>query len=141
MFDLINNLTVAALDRFGDAASKRFYASIREKKFETTKCGSCGRTYFPPRLVCPHCASDSVEWVELSGKGKVYAFTQQDKPMRFPKPDVVGVIELVEGGETVGRLMAKIDAPFDMVSIGAPVSVDYLEIAKKLVLPQFRLSG
>jgi len=139
MFDLINNLTVTALDRFGDEASKRFYASLREKRFETTRCDDCSSSFFPPRTVCPHCSSERISWITLSGEGKVYAFTQQEKPTRFPKPDVVGVIELAEGGDIVGRIMARIDAPFKDVSIDAPVIVDFLDISKKLTLPQFRL--
>jgi hypothetical protein len=39
------------------------------------KCQDCGTWVFCPRPVCGDCASDKLEWIEVSGKGKIFAFT------------------------------------------------------------------
>jgi uncharacterized OB-fold protein len=39
------------------------------------RCANCGRTWFPPRVVCG-CGSADGEWVELAGRGTIVAATR-----------------------------------------------------------------
>jgi uncharacterized OB-fold protein len=107
-----------------DSAADRFYSELAERRFMTTRCSTCELTFFPPRSLCPDCLGAEVEWVELSGKGSVYAFTQQHYSIIRRKPEVVGAIEL-EGCS--GRMLSLIDAPFEDVRIGMPVRAEFLE--------------
>ncbi len=132
---ILNKSTVKVIQVFGDAASKRFYEELRKHRFMTTKCKACRKTFFYPRTFCPLCSSQDIEWVKLSGKGRLYAFTQQDKGLRFMKPDVLGIVELVD---CAGRLLTKIDAPFEELSIGMEVEVSFLDLSEDLTLHQFR---
>lgn len=59
----------------GDTAS-RFFISLRdEKKIIATRCGTCGRTFMPPRKSCPACFTENREWVNVSDEGEVLSFT------------------------------------------------------------------
>jgi uncharacterized OB-fold protein len=91
---------------------------------------------FPPRERCPACGG-AVEWRDLSGRGSVYAFTQQELGLRFTAPETVGIVELEEGV----RVFGVFEAPFERLAIGAPVDVRPLPDDQGLTLLAFRLSG
>jgi len=120
-----------------DRAVVKFFDELKNHRFMTTKCKSCSRMSFPPRIVCPNCFSEDLEWVELSGKGRLYAFTQQDMGLRFTKPDVIGVVELAEG---VGKILTRIDADFEDLKIGQDVEISFLD-EEDMAFHQFRPTG
>jgi uncharacterized OB-fold protein len=117
-----------------DSAADRFYSELADGRFMTTRCNACELTFFPPRSLCPACLGAEVEWVELSGKGSVYAFTQQHHAMLYTKPEVVGIIEL-EGCS--GRMFAVIGAGLEDVRIGMPVRADFMESPFGMTLVKF----
>ena len=51
----------------------RFFDNLRAGKLSTTKCKKCSRLHWPPRVVCPRCNSDDLEWADLPSTGQVYA--------------------------------------------------------------------
>jgi uncharacterized OB-fold protein len=129
--------TKRAIDFNADAATRTFYAGLRERRFRGTRCTSCGHIPFPPREHCVRC-SRTTEWIDLPTRGTVYAFTQQQRSWRFSKPDVIGLVSLVG---VSGLVLTKLDAPFGALSIGQDVEVDFLEVGPELVLHQFRPVG
>lgn len=136
MKDLIDAKTREALAIYGDAASEEFYRRLREKKLCSTRCQRCGQVAFPPRDFCPSChaAESDIEWVELPRRAKLYAFTQQQRALRFLPPDVLGLVE-VDG---VGHFLSRIDAPFEKLAIGQELEVSFLEIAPDLWVHEYR---
>lgn len=131
--DLIDKNLKEASVHYGDSVTQKFYALLKEKKFCSTKCKDCTEWMFPPREFCPYCFGRNVEWKELPRKGTVYAFTQQEKSLRFLKPDVVGLVEL----PGIGKIFTRIDAPFTMLAVGMEVEVDFVQVNPELVLHQF----
>ena len=101
------------------SAAREFYRRLAEGRLATTHCPSCDELRFPPRERCAACGGRTA-WRELSGRGTVYAFTQQERGLRFIAPDVVGVIELEEGVRVFGLLAT----PFGSLSIGQPVELE-----------------
>ncbi len=80
----------------GEAGDKFFKALKEEGKFIAAKCKKCGRVYFPPRMYCEKDFSDT-EYVEVSGEGKVRAFTIarldiNEEPME--KPQIYAIIDI-----------------------------------------------
>jgi hypothetical protein len=84
-----------------DGDSAPFWNGCREGKLLIQRCLTCGNHLFYPRVVCPHCMSDRIEWTESSGRGKVYSFTVARVPAgeAFAEdvPYVVALVELEEG--------------------------------------------
>ncbi len=79
----------------GEAGDK-FFKELKNGKFLASKCKKCGRVYFPPRIYCEFDFSDT-EFVEISGEGKIRAFTiarldVNEKPLE--KPLVYAIIDL-----------------------------------------------
>ncbi len=76
-----------------------FYDNLREGKLTTTKCKKCGHVAFPPRVICPECYSDELEWIELPKKGKVIATVEKlgGLPIGFELPLIDAWIDFGEG--------------------------------------------
>lgn len=132
---LIDDAMEVEVEDYGDEASKVFYRHLKKREFKTTRCKSCGDTALPPRMFCAACFGTDVEWIDLPKRGKLYAFTQQERALRFSKPDVIGVVEL----EGAGRLLTRIDAAYEELEIGMEVEVDFLDASKNQTLHQFKL--
>jgi uncharacterized OB-fold protein len=50
---------------------KRFYDSLEEGKIMGRKCQRCGAVEFPPVIACNTCSGTDMQWVEMSGNGKM----------------------------------------------------------------------
>jgi uncharacterized OB-fold protein len=116
-------------------AAREFYRRLGEGELATTRCGSCDAVSFPPRLKCPDC-SGATSWMALERRGRVYAFTQQDRGLRFLRPETIGIAEL----EHEIRVFGVFDDPFERLEIGLPVEVELRPDPAGLVLLRFKLA-
>ena len=118
-----------------------FWDGAKAGKLMMQKCQHCGTWVFCPRPVCGECSSDKLEWVQLSGKGKVFAFTVirevVGQALRGFAPDIPYVtawIDLDEGP----RFCSNIIAPIDRVKIGMDVQVVFEDTGDGITLPKFK---
>ena len=101
-----------------------FAVHLKNGRIMGSKCKDCGFQTFPPRADCPKCMSDKFEFVEYSGRGKVYTCsTIAAAPTGFEDvaPYTVTVVDLEEGGRLLGWLGETI--PPGDVKIGMDVQV------------------
>lgn len=59
----------------GETGVSRFYANLREGRLTSTKCLTCGKLDWPPRIVCSGCLGRELQWVDLPTTGTVFTFT------------------------------------------------------------------
>ena len=95
-----------------------FRAALADGRFLIQRCTESGNFLFYPRAISPWSGRPSLEWIEPSGRGKIYSTTIVRR-----KPDQggdynVALIELDEGPRLMSRVMDV--APGD-VSIGMAV--------------------
>lgn len=89
-----------------------------------TKCGVCGRAYFPPRSVCPTCHRQSIgkmEPLKLKGEGEVLTFSivhEAPSQLEMQKPYVIAIVQMEEGPRITGQI---IDVELDEVKVGMKV--------------------
>lgn len=79
------------------AFTERFWKELGERRLTTTQCRACGKRTFPPKIICPHCWSDEVEWVDMPLEGELYSWTRiHAAPAVFQAlaPYTVGIVEL-----------------------------------------------
>jgi uncharacterized OB-fold protein len=81
---------------------KRYYDELGKGNLVSRQCNSCGLYTFPPTTACEHCGSTDLEWVSLSGKGKLLFASHGIDPPPNPRysemaPYVYGHIILEEG--------------------------------------------
>jgi uncharacterized OB-fold protein len=132
--NIIDRAMLVEVKEYGDEAVQEFYRCLKDREFKTTRCKNCGEVALPPRMFCPACFGMDVEWIDLPRKGTLFAFTQQERSLMFGKPDVIGVVEFPE----IGRLLTRIDAPFESLSIGMEVELDFIDVSEDQTLHQFR---
>lgn len=76
-----------------------FYENLRAGRLTTTKCGDCGHRAFPPRVICPECLSENLDWTDLPTTGTVLVATEEEVgvPLGFETPLIHALIDL--GGQ------------------------------------------
>jgi hypothetical protein len=81
---------------------EQFRSFLREGRFMLQRSASDGRYVFYPRVAAPGDGA-ALEWVEASGKGRVYSTTiVRKKP---PEPSYnVALIDLAEGPRMMSRV-------------------------------------
>ena len=86
-----------------------FYDNLKVGRFTTTKCKKCGHVAYPPRIICPECYSEELEYIDLPKKGKVIVFTEQLRgvPLGFEAPLIHAWIDLGVGSP-VKRILSRI---------------------------------
>lgn len=82
-----------------------FYEFLGENRLMGSRCKSCGALHLPPRAMCPVCYADEMAWIEMSGRGKLLAFTTVhiaptamiEAGYGRDKPYCAGIVQLEEG--------------------------------------------
>lgn len=111
------------------SAERHYFEQLAQGRFAIPQCQDCARHHFYPRVVCPHCGSDTLRWVEPSGRGEVYSTTV----VRAKGGDyTVCLVDLEEGPRLMSRVVGM---PVDAVHIGQRVRarIDAVDGAPLLV--------
>ncbi len=119
--------------------SEPFWESTREGKLKIQKCVDCGMYIFYPRLICPGCFSENIEWVETSGKGKIYSFTvvvnNAPTPFLEDMPFVIAIVRLEEGVQMLTNIVG---CDPEEVQCDMPVEVTFKKVSEEFTLPLFK---
>lgn len=85
-------------------AEKYYQTQLEAGAFTIQRCGECDKSIFYPRMICPHCGSDDLQWYTPSGKGTVYSVTVvRNKPENGGDHNVA-LIDLEEGPRMMSRV-------------------------------------
>ena len=99
--------------------TKPFWDGCAAGKLVLPRCKDTGKLVWYPRAISPWTLGP-VEWVEVSGKGKIYTFSVMQ---RADPPYCIGYVELDEGP----RMMTNIvDCDFATLKIGQPVTLKFI---------------
>jgi hypothetical protein len=115
-----------------------FFKNLRDGRLTTTKCRRCATLLWPPRIVCPSCLSNELEWVDLGTEGELYAFTEMrlGAPLGFVQdlPFCIGIVKM--GGLLIS---ARIDnAKYEQLKIGDRVKLKIVELEDGRVFFRFK---
>jgi uncharacterized protein len=123
------------------AETASYWRAALEGRLEIQFCRACARHQFYPRRFCTQCLSDQIEWVQASGRGRIYTYTvchvAPHPAFESRVPYAIGMIELDEG---VRLLAGFVDTELAHLAIGAPVQVCFERISDEIALPMFRLA-
>jgi uncharacterized OB-fold protein len=109
-----------------DEVNRPFFEGAATGVLRLQQCVDTGRFQHYPRALSAY-TGGAVQWVEASGKGRVYSFTvirqnQAAPAFHAQTPYIVALIDLDEGARVMGNIIASPDAD---VRIGAPVEVAF----------------
>ena len=115
--------------------TQAFWDAAAQGRFLIRRCTACGRAHWYPRPICPFCFSAATEWVEASGRGKIYAYSVM---RRAPEPYVIAYVTLAEGPTMLTNL---VDCDFDALAIGQEVRLKFSATDGGPPVPTFTLAG
>jgi len=107
-----------------------FYENLREGKFTTTKCKQCGRVAYPPRVICPECYSDELEWIELPKKGKAAVVVEKwgGVPICYEPPLIDAWIDFGEDSPVRHILSRMVNCPPETLKEGDEVQLVVFDV-------------
>lgn len=113
-----------------EACDKRYFDALAQGRFEIPHCRDCRKFHFFPRLCCPYCGSQALDWTAPSGQGIVYSVTIVRA--REGADYTVVLVDLAEGPRLMSRV---VDMPVNEVRIGMRVTarIDAVDGAPLLV--------
>lgn len=118
-----------------------FWAGVEQHELRVKWCTACARAFHPKRIVCTVCGSDALDWKRVSGRGKVYSFSEIHRAsspvFQASVPFTVGVVALDEGVYLLSRLIAAPGLGSAAIRIDAPVQVDFRVLEEGKLLPVF----
>jgi uncharacterized OB-fold protein len=119
--------------------SKPFWEGTKAHKLLLKKCKNCGHIDHPPYLFCTGCLHEECEWIEASGKGKIYTFTTTllGAPLPFMNdmPYTVAMVDLIEGPRMSTLI---VEAKPEEIKIGMEVKVVFDDVTEDVTIPKFR---
>lgn len=96
---------------------QEFRAHLAAGRFMLQRSRSSGHHVFPPRVAEPGTGARDLEWVEASGLGRLYSFTEVTQ--KAPRENYnIALVDLDEGPRVLSTLHG---APSEGLPIGAPV--------------------
>jgi uncharacterized OB-fold protein len=118
----------------------RFFDRLKEGVVSTTRCPKDQLLLWPPRTACPRCHTEEVEWVDLPGRGRIYAFSAvlggAPLGMEHEVPFAVGLVDL--DGVAL-RLFGRIEGlPWSDLRIGQTVALESFDIGDGRGVYRFR---
>jgi len=117
-----------------------YWQAAKRQEFVAQRCQACGYTHLPPGPVCTNCLSAEQGWVQLSGKGTIYAYGiyyQLWHPgFKADIPYNVALVQLAEGPQIISQVVGCKNEELDC---GLEVEVVFEEATPEVTLPKFRL--
>ena len=122
--------------------SRPYWDAAKNHYLAVQYCHHCKELIFYPRAVCPNdLRDDGLEWVRLSGKGKIYSYTVIRKAAHpafmADTPYAYAIIELEEGLRMASNI---VDCDPEALSIGMDVEVTFDDVNEEITLPKFKLA-
>jgi uncharacterized OB-fold protein len=120
--------------------TRPFWEAAKRRVLMVQRCNDCAQHYFYPRPLCPHCLSRAVEWVAVSGRGRLHTFVINHRaPRGFPiqGPFIVAIVELDEGPRLLTNLVGVAPDPRQL-RCDMPVEVVFEDLTDEITLPKFR---
>jgi uncharacterized OB-fold protein len=124
-----------------DLWNNPFWDACRQSRLIAQRCRISGEMWLPPSPISPVTRTDQWDWVELSGRGRIWSWVvmhqvyfesfAQDVPYNIVQ------IELDEGPHLLSNLLHA--DPAD-VEIGKPVKVVFEQVQDDMKLPKFVLA-
>jgi uncharacterized OB-fold protein len=120
-----------------DERSAPFFEAAERGALALQRCSACAKHLHPVRARCPACGSTEIEWVEASGRGRVWShgrlrrsylpehegklpltlvWVELDEGVRFAS-------RLATGDATQPRVGDRVAAVFERLADGTPVPV------------------
>ncbi|SDI09515.1 hypothetical protein SAMN05192534_12125 [Alteribacillus persepolensis] len=115
-----------------------YWEGCRNHQLVIQQCPKCEYYQFYPRMMCTHCSHGYMDWVTVSGNGRVISFTVIRRPIspayKAEAPYVVALIKLDEGPTMMSNI---VECEPEKVFIGMKVNVVFEDWSEDISIPKF----
>lgn len=122
--------------------TKPFWDGCKAGKLMLPRCVTCNKVHFHPRAVCPHCQSDTLEWIEASGEGYIHTYAVQHRAFggwADEVPFVTAFIDIKEGDRMLTVLRGVDPTKPEDIKIGAKVKIEFEAVSDDVSIPFWRV--
>jgi uncharacterized protein len=122
-----------------DPSTQPFWDAAAQGRLLISVCHDCHHRFFYPRPFCPTCWSESVGWLQASGRAQLYTWSvvyiNDLPPFRSRVPYVAAIAELEEGPRMETNI---VDCEFDGLYVGMALEVQFRAESGVPSIPVFR---
>jgi uncharacterized protein len=121
-----------------NAETAPFWDAAADERLVLPRCRSCGGYVWYPRAHCPACHGTDLEWVEVSGRGRIYSFSivrRAREDWADVTPFALAYVELDEGPRVMTNVVT--DDPGSL-EVDQVVEVVFHRTPSGRALPRFR---
>jgi hypothetical protein len=119
--------------------TRPFWEAAKRHELVMPRCKTCDQLFFYPRSECPRCLGSDLEWVPVSGRGRLHSFTIINQPanaaFRDDVPYVYAVVQLIEGPRMISNL---VECDVESVSVDMPVEAVFDDVTPEWTLVKFK---
>jgi len=119
--------------------TRPFWEAAKRHELVMPRCKTCDQLFFYPRSECPRCLGSDLEWVGVSGRGRLHSFTIVNQPanaaFRDDVPYVYAVVQLIEGPRMISNL---VEYDVESVSVDMPVEAVFDDVTPEWTLVKFK---
>jgi uncharacterized OB-fold protein len=120
-----------------------YWEGCKQHELRIQFCNDCQAYFFYPRIFCPTCMSDSVEWRTVSGKGKLLTYVISARPapgFESETPYAIAIVQLDEGPHLMSNIINTEITPKNLPA-GMPVEVVFTDVSDTISVPKFQPVG
>ena len=119
--------------------TRPFWEGTKRGELMMPRCKQCDNMFFYPREECPRCASTNLEWVKVSGMGRLHSFTIVRQPANASfiedVPYAYAIVQLAEGPRMISNV---VECDMDDLEIDMPLEAVFDEVTSDWTLVKFR---
>lgn len=115
-----------------------YWAGLRLGELRLQRCKSCARVIFYPRLFCPSCGGQDIEWFKASGRGVLHSYVINHLAApgwEAEVPYVIAIVKLEEGPTMMSNLVGVEPEPGSL-TLDMPLRM-LTRVRGNMMLPHF----
>ena len=120
-----------------------YWEGAKAHELRIQYCTECKKHFFYPRIFCPTCMSDAVEWRKVSGKGTLLTYVLAARPapgFEDELPYAIAIVKLDEGPHLMSNIVNTELTPANLPA-GMALEVVFEDIDETITLPKFQPAG
>jgi uncharacterized OB-fold protein len=119
--------------------TRPFWEAATRHELVMPRCTICDHLFFYPRSECPRCLSSHLEWMQVSGRGRLHTYTVVYQPanaaFRDDTPYIYAVVQLDEGPRMVSNV---VQCDLDAVKVDMPLEAIFDDVTPECTLVKFK---
>ncbi|MCH8225959.1 MAG: Zn-ribbon domain-containing OB-fold protein [Chloroflexi bacterium] len=120
-----------------------FWDKCKEHELWLQRCETCQHVFFYPRMHCPECLSEDVPGFRASGKGILWTYMINHRPVpgfEDDGPYAIAVVQLEEGPRMMSNIVGIENTPENLV-LDMPLEVVFEDATEEISIPKFKPAG